>query len=411
MDVDKLRYSLTQHIEKLMFTYENFELLIHPSVCEQFDLINRIMDDIDLMPEIKPTQDKVDIKFYKYDYNEDIFSKSELLAFIFASINSDWDIIKGIDLLTSHSHFWLRNGNIVFDPSLSIITDNDIYFNSKRFKLINEIKNNDVKEYLRENNNLCKFYKKSLFKKIYKINNPNFSLDFISNILEEFNKNIESQYLLNNEKIKYLKEYIMFDDFIELRQVLSKKRKSFLQSNKIAVHPSIDLSILNEIERTSNLVCKLMEQEYNIYMDYHKETLGNCYGLSIIFNLFNENFKLIQGGIPYQKHGLGITTNHFYQHSWLEKDDIVYDPALRIVTPKELYYTFVQKQDEYSKEQTENILKRIGFNLTHFRDFINGVQIGNDERLSYRFLVNKIDSPEMMEEVEKLLKFVKKHNQ
>ena len=410
MDVDKLRYSLTQHREKLMFTYENFELLIHPSVCEQFDLINRIMDDIDLMPEIKPTQDKVDIKFYKYDYNKDIFGKSELLAFIFASINSDWNIIKGIDLLTSHSHFWLRNGNIVFDPSLSIITNNDIY-NSKRFKLINEIKNNDVKEYLRENNNLCKFYKKSLFKKIYKINNPNFSLDFISNILEEFNKNIESQYLLNNEKIKYLKEYIMFDDFIELRQVLSKKRKSFLQSNKIAVHPSIDLSILNEIERTSNLVCKLMEQEYNIYMDYHKGTLGNCYSLSIMFNLFNENFKLIQGGIPYQKHGLGITTNHFYQHSWLEKDDIVYDPALRIVTPKELYYTFVQKQDEYSKEQTENILKRIGFNLTHFRDFINGVQIGNDERLGYRFLVNKIDSPEMMEEGEKLLKFVKKHNQ
>ncbi len=146
----------------------------------------------------------------------------------------------------------------------------------------------------------------------------------------------------------------MFDDFIELRQVLSKKRKSFLQSNKIAVHPSIDLSILNEIERTSNLVCKLMEQEYNIYMDYYKGTLGNCYGLSIMFNLFNENFKLIH---PYQEHSLGKTTNRFYQHSWLEKDDIVYDPALRIVTPKELYYTFVQKQDEYSKEQTENILK------------------------------------------------------
>lgn len=360
------------------------------------------MDDIDLMPEIKPTHDKVDIKFYKYDYNKDIFSNSELLTFIFASINSDWNIIKGIDLLTLHSHFWLRNGNIVFDPSLSIITDNDIYFNSKRFKLLNEIKNDDVKEYLRKNNNLCKFYKK---------NNQNFSLDFISNILEEFNKNIESQYLLNNEKIKYLKKHIILDDFIELRQVLSKKRKSFLQSNKIAVYPSIDLSILNEIERTSNLVCKLMEQEYNIYMDYYKETLGNCYGLSIMFNLFNENFKLIQGGIPYQDHSLVKTTNQFYQHSWLEKDDMVYDPALRIVTPKELYYTFVQKQDEYSKEQTENILKQIGFNLTHFRDFINGVQIGNDERIRYRCLVNKIDSPEMMEEGEKLLKFVKKHNQ
>ena len=160
MNVDKLRYSLTQYIEKFMFTYDNFKLLIHPSVYKQDELLNKIMDDIDLMPEIKPTQDKVDIKFYKYDYNKDIFSKSELLTFIFASIDSDWNIIKGIDLLTLHSHFWLRNGNIVFDPSLSIFTDNDIYFNSIRFKLLNEIKNDDVKEYLRKNNNLCKFYKK-----------------------------------------------------------------------------------------------------------------------------------------------------------------------------------------------------------------------------------------------------------
>ena len=151
-----------------------------------------------------------------------------------------------------------------------------------------------------------------------------------------------------------------------------------------------------------------MKEEYNVRVDYHNGTIGNCYALSIMFNLYNGDFKLIQGGIPYERTSFGMTTKHFYQHSWLEKDDIVYDPALRIITPKDLYYTFVQKQDEYSKEDTENILRRIGFNLTHFRDFLSGVQIGNDETIRYRSLVNKVDSPEFREEGEKLLTLVRK---
>ena len=150
-----------------------------------------------------------------------------------------------------------------------------------------------------------------------------------------------------------------------------------------------------------------MKQEYNVYVDYHNGTIGNCYALSIMFNLCNGDFKLIQGGIPYQRHSFGMITEYFYQHSWLEKGDIVYDPALRIITPKNLYYIFVQKQDEYSKDDTENILRRIGFNLTHFRDFLSEVQIGNDETISYRSLVNKVDTPEKREEGEKLLALVR----
>lgn len=38
---------------------------------------------------------------------------------------------------------------------------------------------------------------------------------------------------------------------------------------------------------------------------------------------------------------------------------------------------------------------------------MNGIQIGNNETISYRSLVNKMDSPEMKEEGEKLLSFVK----
>lgn len=409
MALDKLRYSFTEHRERIFLSsYENFKLLVHPSI-DSDDLLNRLEDDIKLLPDIQSTIDKTEIKFYRYDYNEQVYSKDELLAFIFASINQDWDIIKGIDITTGKIHFWLKNNDIVYDPSLAVITKEDIF--AKKYKKLKEIKNEDVQNYLRENNNLYKFYQKGLFKKLNTKRNISFSIRFVSEIIKKFNENINKQFELDEEKIKELKEFFSHDNFIDFRQALTQKRISYLQSNRIAVHPSIDESILEVIEKASKNIYELMKKEYNVHVDYHNGTIGNCYALSIMFNLYNGDFKLIQGGIPYERTSFGMTSKHFYQHSWLEKDDIVYDPALRIITPKDLYYTFVEKQDEYSKEDTENILRRIGFNLTHFRDFLSGVQIGNDETIGYRCLVNKVDSPEFREEGEKLLTLVRKIKQ
>lgn len=409
MSLNELRFFLADHKKSfsLISSYGNFKLLIHPSV-DDFDLLNRVEDDIKLLPSIPDTVDQIEIKFYRYDYNEQVYSKDELLAFIFAAINSDWDIIKGIDIETKKIHFWLKNNDIVYDPSLAVITKGDIY--AKRFKLVRKINNQDIENYLSENNNLYKFYQKEIPKKFNARINLSFSNNFINKLIQEFNQNISNQYMLDDEKIKELKEFIFADSFLRLRQVLTQKRISYLQSNKIAVHPSIDESILEVIEKASKVIYELMMKEYNIRVDYYKGTIGNCYALSIMFNLYNGDFKLVQGGIPYQRSYFSVANKNFYQHSWLEKDDIVYDPALRIVTLKDLYYIFVQKQDEYSKEDTENILRRIGFNLTHFRDFLNGVQIGNNETIRYRCLANKIDSSEMREEGEKLLALVRTLN-
>ena len=38
-----------------MSTYENFKLLIYPSIYGKDEVLNRIMDDIDLMLKINPT--------------------------------------------------------------------------------------------------------------------------------------------------------------------------------------------------------------------------------------------------------------------------------------------------------------------------------------------------------------------
>jgi len=413
MPLAELRYLLTDQTENFMHPDDVLRIFIHLLVYKQQReswLIERLKEDLEVMPEIEATPDKAQIKFYTNGYNENVFSKSELLAFIFASINSDWDVVRGLDLLTGQEHFWLKTEDIVFDPSLSVVTTQKAYFNSKRFKELEEIKNEDVRTYLKGNNNLYKFYNGCLLDKSQEEDSSDFSVNFINSILEKFNESVEAHYELDEKRIEDIKKSFRCDDFIELRQVLTRQRKKCLRGCSIAVHPSIDMSILETISRVAERVSKLMKQEYNINMDYYRDTMNNCHGLSIMFNLFDGSFKLVQGGISYKQYSYD-NKERFWQHSWLEKGDIVYDPALRIVAPKELYYKFFQKQDEYSREETENMLKRIGFNLTHFRDFMSGAQIGNYETFRYRCLLNKIDSPEMKEEGEKLIRLVEIHNQ
>ena len=95
-------------------------------------LLDRIKDDIELMPEIEKTLDDIDIKFYTVGYKEELYYKSELLAFIYASINSEWDIIEGFDTNKGLFHFYLQKDNTIYDPSLALITSKEIY--SKTFK-------------------------------------------------------------------------------------------------------------------------------------------------------------------------------------------------------------------------------------------------------------------------------------
>lgn len=397
MKLDKLRYSLTKHIEKVMFTYDNFKLLIHPDM-DNDELFERLDDDLDLMPEIPTTIDGVDIKFYRYDYKEEIFSKSELLSFILASINKDWDVVKGIDINTGRLHYFLKYNEEVYDPSLAVMTTTQVYY--KRFKPIRVIKNTEVENYLKENNNLYRFYHKGLFNN----KDKDFSINFINDIKRKFNDNFSRQYELNDEKINEIKDFFWHDNFIEFRQVLTQRRRYALRENNISVHPDVDKKVLSEIDKYASIIRDLMKDEYDVFVDYYNGTIGNCYALSIMMNLFNGEFKLIQGGIPYktkQRDG------SYYQHSWLEYKDYVYDPAFRIITPKKLYYRFVEKHSEYTKEETENMLKRIGFNFTHFEDFLSGSQVGGDETIRYRSSVNKVGSDEFREEGEKLLSLVK----
>lgn len=396
--INDLRFSLTEHVRRILLSYENYKLLIHPNI-DSNEIIYKILDDISLMPKIPKTKDGCRIEFYRYDYDQNIYSKSELLAFIFASINKDFDVVKGIDKNNGDTHYFLKYKDIVYDPSLAVITSYKLY--SERFETFKIIKNSEVLEYLKKCNNLYKYYHKETSSKV----RNNFSIDLVNKIISRFNNNVKKQYELDEETLIALKDYFWLDEFIKFRQILTCSRISDLKSNRIIMHPDVDKSVLDEINKYTSSIKEMMNKEYNICVDYHNNTIGNCYALSIMFTLFHKDFKLVQGGMPY----IQDSCEKYYQHSWLEYKDYVYDPSLRIVTTKELYYKFLEKHDEYSKKDVEEMLKRIGFNLTHFRDYLNGEEIGDNWNYKYRNTVKNIDSLEYKEAGERLLSLVKRY--
>lgn len=392
MKLEELRWLLTDR-EKSVYEDRNYGMLSHISI--NSDLLSKINEDIEMIPKISRTSDNVDIEFDQYRYQDEMYYKDELLAFIFASCCTEWNIVIGFSLDTLKKHFWLENEDIVYDPSLTIVTVKYLYY--KNFTAFKVIKQEEIDNYLSENNNLQKFYENEI--------STGFSINFINNIRKVYNENLDKQLNFTEERIEKMKQDICRNNFIELRQFLTLQRLSFLNSSKIAIHPSINPHVLDSIEIAANKIYELMQKEYNKYYNYYGRTMGNCYGLSGMLNLYDESFKLIQGGIPYTSKLGNLIFEDFYYHSWLEKQDFVYDPAFRIITPKALYYQFVQKQDEYTTEETENILRRIGFNFSFFRAYFDDSLVLKD--LDLRYGINAIDSKESIASGEKLIALIR----
>lgn len=405
MTIEELRFYLTgkKKILSILSGYENMMLLVSPYIENRnlSDSMDKIYDDIELKPEIPKTSDKRELKFLKYDYDEKLYQKSEVLSFLYASINPEWDVIKGTRKSTGKPHFYLKHENYVYDPSLAIVTSEEMY--DKEFKDEETISNKDIEEYLEENNNLYPYYKRKSIPSFFR-KDKSFSIKFVQDFKKKFQEKIEEQYEFP-EDMDELRNYYGMDSFRQIRQILTRKRVWELESNEILLHPDVNPEILDQIERETTDITKKMEGKFPGKTSYHNGTIGNCYGLSIMYNIYNGDFKLVQGGIPYEKSYEFFPNKKdkkFFQHSWLEKDDIVYDPSLRMVVPKELYYKIFEKRDVYTKEATKAMLKRVGCNLTYFSDFLRGRQIGNDETLLYR--TRSIDTPERREEGEKLIR-------
>lgn len=357
MKIENLRYKLIERDFKKGFEFQIgrplYEIM---KLCEyrysyRLD-VKHIKEDIneEYIPEIPATNKDIAESFNPYEvpYKESYFKISELLCFIYGSINSDFNIARGKLKSTFKKHFWLENEDIVYSPGLQIITKKDRFYTEFVPKKI--ILNGDIDDYLISKNNLAKFYSS---------NDSNFSVDFITRIKEEFNRRVNATYEINDDlKSKARKEY-----FKLMRSALTRQRQYLVNNTPIILsHPDVPKKLVDDILIKAKELTKGMGKSFSFGFD----SFRNCFGLSIVFNLYDESFKLVQGyyNFPYK--------NEIYRHSWLEKDGIVYDPAMRIITLSNLYYQFFTPKDVYSKEEIIDILHRIGNHMTFFSDYFAG---------------------------------------
>lgn len=390
MNIQKLRYGLTDFTERKLFVSENYQLLEqdHYGYRQRSD-VTRIQEDIrEFMPNIPETKQHITPTFCDIlvPYEENQYPLSELLCFIYGSINPTFDIVKGKCKSFSKDHFWLDNGTLVYSPGLGIITSKETFNTVFTPNMI--IANESIDNYLRENNNLAQFYKAK---------DPNFSIDFINKIRDEFNKKVEASFEITEE----LKKHARDDYFAPMRSALTKQRKYLIKTSHILAHPNIPEEFVKDIETKTRAITDTLGKDFS----YHQGSNYNCYALSIVLNLYDETLLLHQGYYNFGGSSFeGIETP--YHHSWLEKNGIVYDPAMRIITPSELYYQFFTTKDTYEQEETEEMLHRLGYNLTFFSDYLSN-HFPADEIMYHR---RKIDTEEAYKEGEHFLQKVKTIN-
>ena len=77
---------------------------------------------------------------------------------------------------------------------------------------------------------------------------------------------------------------------------------------------------------------------------------------------------------------------------------------MRIITPSNLYHEFFTTKDIYTKEETESIIHKLGYNLTFFSDYLND-NFPQDERVYYRL---RYGTEEAYNEGEEFLQEIKK---
>lgn len=150
-------------------------------------------------------------------------------------------------------------------------------------------------------------------------------------------------------------ERLNYEKFYQLREYFLGKNKFFFEEDDIGFHEIIsDDTIENIMDLTEQLDSFMYDYFQNHNFDYHKNSSCGCHILSSLFCLSDPSWNLIQGEYKFQK-----KSNPFY-HSWLEKDGIVYDPAMKVITAKELYEQYFFSKYCYNKEELITLLKRTG---------------------------------------------------
>lgn len=161
----------------------------------------------------------------------------------------------------------------------------------------------------------------------------------------------------------------------ELQTYLTLNEGAFT-NGQIGFHPLIKDEITVEIEDLVGVLEEFLENKYEEKMDYHLNSKKYCHALSSMFVLASEGWKLVQGMFRFEN------SNRQFYHSWVEKNDIIFDPAMNLVTLKSLYEQFFTKVYEYNKEELINLFKRTSIFTYYEEDLERGLL----NPLGYQFL-------------------------
>lgn len=124
--------------------------------------------------------------------------------------------------------------------------------------------------------------------------------------------------------------------------------------------------IIDEIIDTAERLDDYLKESWDGKFDFHYHSQGGYYFLSSIFYLTNSNWYLVQGEFDFEN-----KENHYY-HSWIQKENIIFGPTMRVVTLDLLYSEFFLSKYYYQKEEIKPLLKRTGVFTYYEEDLIRG---------------------------------------
>lgn len=152
-----------------------------------------------------------------------------------------------------------------------------------------------------------------------------------------------------------------------LRHYFTKQSLKIFENGDIGFHSNIDSSFKNEVTETIETLDPFITSHFSTAnIDYHLHSERGCHFLASMFSFVNPSWKLIQGVFDFEM------KDNFYPHSWLEKDGVVYDPAMRVVTKKELYEEFFIPKYSYEKEEWITLFQRTGMFTYYEEDLKEG---------------------------------------
>lgn len=312
-------------------------------------VLNRLDEDREMIPDISPVLNGIKPSFIRgmEEYDESLFDVSELLCFVFASVNDDFDIVKGQSrgIISPKKQYWLTSGSIVYSPGLGLVINKDEF--EKYFKELTVLENEMVLPYAGLKDNLRKFYKKDFFSPP-----TDFTTVYLENIRHQHTINLAESFPTRKSIAKHGINF----QFMNLRSLFMMKREYEIIRPGISVHPEIDSEISKEIISGAQTVSE------RTGFDYFDRSYGNCYALSTAFNLYDEAYDLVQGKCYHRERP--------YKHSWVQKANIIYDPAMRMIVPDHLYYDFFTPEYAYLRGDTEAILGLVGYNLNFYSDLV-----------------------------------------